>query len=45
MQVAQDDSGLGVGPEASSLGLCWAYWHIELIDRFYDNSDAAGHVS
>ena len=34
VQVDRDDSGLGVGPEASSLGPCWAYWHIELVDLF-----------
>ena len=33
-QVARNDIGLEVGPEASFLGPCRAYWHVELIDRF-----------
>ena len=34
VQVAQDNSGLEARPEVSSLGPCWAYWHVKLIDRF-----------
>ena len=34
IQVARNDSRLGAGPKPSSLGPCWAYRHVELIDRF-----------